>query len=172
MGKTTNTAAKSFAEEGLEDIQQYSEEAETNIDTALGAAPEEEGEMQVVSGVEPIAAYYQLKTPTKPGKSVVKIYEKGVTLKGTYARTLEREVSHKGRKFTSYTFLVRLDDGKIYGLTGGGLGGYRKDGTPRGFMALENGSKVHVTYTGQTEGKDGEMYDNFIVLGNKVKKSI
>jgi hypothetical protein len=164
----TSTKTKSYAEEGLEDIQQYTTEAEENLTDVTANTGSGDDEMRVVSGIEPIAGYYQLKTPKKAGKTPVHIFQKGQTMKGTFEKTLEREVSFKeastGRtkKFISKTYLVRHDDdGKLYGYSCGGLG--------NGFEKLEQTSKVHVTYNGQQEGKDGNLYENFIILGNKRK---
>jgi hypothetical protein len=167
MAKTN--VNKTYAEEGLEDIQQYTAEAEENITSAPETGNTAgEDDMRVVSGVEPIVGYYQLKTPKKIGKTPVHIFQKGQTMKGTFEKTLEREVSFKeastgrSKKFISKTYLVRHDsDGKLYGYSCGGLG--------NGFEKLELGSKVHVTYNGQQEGKDGNLYENFIILGNKRK---
>ena len=162
MSKSTKTnTARSYAEEGLEDIQNVLPQAEELVQVSGGLEAEEE--MQVVGGLEPITAFYQLKTPTKPGKTPVVIFEKGKTLKGTYERKLEREArTRDGRKFTSTTYLIRHDsDGKLYGYSGPGL--------RRGLEALDFGSKVHTTYLGSQEGRDGNFYENFLILGNKKK---
>lgn len=167
------THIKTFAEEGLEDVQKELPEIEDTTVAAPAAATDEwnEDNLQAVSGGEQIAAYYQLKTPTKVGKTAVLIFQKGVSIKGTYLRTISREAkSRDGRRFTSYTFLVKSkEDNKVYGLSGPGLGGTMKDGSFRGFNKLENGSRVSVTYQGQREGKDGVMYENFVILGDKLK---
>jgi hypothetical protein len=157
-----NTARKSYAEQGLEDIQT------DMIDTATLQNPEEpEDEMVNVGGLEPIAGYYQIKAPTKEGKTPVHLFKEEGVINGTYERVWEKDAKSKdGRKFKAYTYIVRFaSDGQLYGLSGPGLS--------KGFQALEPGpkSKVQVTYKGTNEGKDGVTYHNFIIRGNKLKAS-
>src|SRR5271165_5783461 len=166
-----NKTKRSYAEEGLEEIQQEVSELQVVSNDNDG---EEENKMVNVGGLEPLAGYYQVRDP-KPGYEGLPIlkFKEGETLKGTYEKQWARASNtREGRKFTSYTYIVRLSDGKLYGLSGPGLGSINPDKGNRGFQALEPGpnSKVHITYKGQQEGKDGNTYHNFIILGNRVKK--
>ena len=165
MAKNNN--AKSFAEEGLEEVLQEAEAVEASLpDVAapIQSIEEQDAGLEMASGVEPIVGYYQLKTPTKPGKKPVKIFQAGEVLKGSFIRTLERQAKTKDgrRSFTSYTYLVRLDtDGKVWGLGCAGL--------KRGFDKIENG-RVHIRYDGLSKpNKEGQVYENFTILG-KLKK--
>lgn len=166
---TKPNAKRSFAEEGLEQVSEEAPTIEATLpqSSAASATPDEEdGEMVQVGGLEQIAAYYQLRTPTKQGKTPVLIFEKGKTLKGVFERVISRDQKAKnGQKFKSYTYLVRMD-GKLYGFSAPGL--------KRGFEKLEPGPKsdVAVTYIGSSPAKDGgNDYENFTIFGRKLKAS-
>lgn len=165
MTKTNLANKKTFAEEGLEDVMQEASAVEASLPSSPVNLDSDE-DMQQVGGLEPIEAYYQLKPAinAKPGAAPVRVFDKGITLKGIFEKVWEREARTKdGRKFKSYTYIVRFADKKLYGFSAGGL--------RKGFEKLEPGptSKVHVTYSGTNKGKDGTDYANFTVLGNKFK---
>lgn len=159
MSKLKNNTAKSFAEEGLEDIQQYSEEAEANI-PAEASSGEDDGELVQVGGSEPVAFFYRTSAPKKTTKSPFKVITKGETILGRYER------SFTGGKFNNTTYIVRTEDGKLVGLPGAGS-------LNKAMAKLAEGSKVKVTYegmqtikNGQWEGSDAHV---FTVFGSKLK---
>lgn len=158
--------AKSYAEEGLEDIQQYSEEAEGLVAVDGTTNGDDEGELQQIGGVEPVAFFYRTSAPKKATKSPFRVIVKGETIIGRYER------SFTGGKFNNTTFLVRLSEGenagKLIGLPGAGS-------LTKSMSKLAEGSKVKVTYegmrpikNGQWEGTDAHV---FTVFGNKLKNS-
>lgn len=152
---------KSYAEEGLEAVQQETGTAEALINTSSPTGyGEGEEELRQVGGVEPVAYFFRTSAPKKPTKSPFKIIEKGQTIEGTYER------SFISGKFKNPTFIVRLNDGTLVGLPGAGS-------LTKGMNKLAEGSKVKITYNGMETIKGGEWAGNdahsFIVFGNKLK---
>ncbi len=171
MGKQA-TATKSFAEQGLEDVQ-----GEVNNTSVISSIPKEveteEEYLHNVGGLEPVEAFYQTKPPKNPGKTPILLFQEDEVMNGIFERIWEKEMkTAEGRRFTSYTYLVRLNkDKKLYGFSGPGLGRIDAKRGNTGFQALEPGhdSKVQVIYTGSNVGKDGNTYENFIIRGSKPK---
>src|SRR6185312_7399150 len=161
----TSTTTKSYAEEGLEDIQQYSAEAEENVGSTE-TAPTNEDEFFQVGGVEPVEFFYRLNAPKKPTTSPWKILEKGKTITGTYERSFVNKASKFNKGGSRITYLVRGEDGKLFGLPNAGS-------LDKGMAQLAEGSKVKITYQGMAPMKAGEFAGTdahtFIVLGNKRK---
>lgn len=157
MSKVTK-ATKSYAEEGLEAVQQETEAAEQAVSTFDGTEANEE--LKQVGGLERVAFFYRTSAPKKPSKSPYKILEKGTTITGTYER------SFNSGKFKNNTYIIRQDDGQLVGLPGAGS-------LERAMSKLAEGSKVKITYTGMEAIKNGEWAGNdahvFIVFGNKLK---
>lgn len=158
MGKT-NENRKSYAEEGLEDIQSESAAAEGAVGYTE-ASGDEEGEFVQVGGLEPIKFFYRMNAPKKPSKHAYKILEKGATVTGTYERTFNNG------KYKNNTFVIRNNEGELVGLPGTGS-------LTRSMDKLAIGSKVKITYNGVETIKSGEWAGNdahaFTVLGNKLK---
>src|ERR1700678_1680162 len=138
MGTNKTNNAKSYAEEGLEDVSSETTQATTNISNA--AAGNDDDEFQQVGGLEPVAFYYRTSAPKKPGKSAFKIIEKGQTITGTYERAFT------SGKYNNPTYLIRLETGELAGL--GGAGSLTK-----AMERLAEGSKVKITYEGMREIK-------------------
>lgn len=154
-----NNTAKSYAEEGLEDVSSELAQAEANIGEA-SAAPTESDEFVQVGGNEPIAYYLRTSAPKKALKNPYKVIAKGETFTGTYVR------SFTGGKFNNTTYLIRNDKGELVGLPSSGS-------LSKGMSKLAEGSKVKITYNGmqpikggQWEGTDAHL---FTVFGNKLK---
>src|ERR1700731_5031884 len=105
-------AAKTYAEAGLEETNQYSAEAEASIAPANGNTNQEQGEFVQVAGTEPVAYYFRHTAPKKTPKNPFKILEKGQTLQGVYVR------SYSTGKFNNPTHLVRLSTGELVGVPG------------------------------------------------------
>jgi hypothetical protein len=158
MGKNQTAVRKSYAEEGLEDVQNEFNAAETALQETNNGTNEEE--FVQVGGLEPVAFYYRTSAPKKPTKSAFKIINKGQTINGTYERAF------KGGKFNNTTYLIR-ENGQLVGLPGAA-------GLSRAMDKLEIGSKVQITYNGMEEIKSGEWAGRdahtFIVRGNKLKQ--
>ena len=157
----SKTAVKTYAEQGLEEIQDETAAAEAFVNVAT-ATTDDEGEFQQVGGLEPVAYFFRFNAPKKPQKSPFKILEKGQTIVGTYER------SFTGGKFKNSTYLIRLENGELIGLPS-------CTAITRAMSKLAETSKVKITYTGAEVIKGGEWAGNeahaFIVLGNKVKQS-
>lgn len=156
-----NTQARSFAEEGLEEIQQETAAAEAAVPEAANAtAGGEEEDLVQVGGLEPIAFFYRTTAPKKTPKQPFKILEKGQVIAGTYERHFVTG------KFKNPTYVIRLTDGTLVGLPGAG-------GLNRAMKKLAEGSKVKITYEGMSTIKGGEWEGNdahnFTVFGNKLK---
>lgn len=152
---------KSFAEQGLEEVQAGAAEAEQFVDASDASGDNNsEDDFQQVGGLEPVAFYYRTSAPKKGNKSPFKIIEAGQTITGTY------EKSFTGGKFDNTTFLIRTEAGELAGLPS-------CSSITRAFDKLVQGSKVKVTYNGmqtikggQWEGQDAHDYT---VFGNKLK---
>lgn len=155
MSKTN----KSYAEQGLEDVQAGAAAAEEFVNASANTGTSEE-DFQQVGGLEPVKFFYRFNAPKKATKSPFQIIEKGQTITGTYERNFI------GGKFKNPTFLVRLDNGDLIGLPG-------CTAITRAMAKLAEGSKVKITYTGVDTIKGGEWEGNdaysFIVLGNKLR---
>lgn len=158
--KGNNTAKKSYAEEGLEGVQEVAAEAEAMA--AISTEPsQDDGEFQQVGGLEPVAFFYRTSAPKKPTKSPFKILEKGQTIEGVYER------SFTTGKYKNPTYLIRVaSTGELVGLPGAGSLSNAMD-------KLVEGSKVKITYGGMTTIKGGEWEGNeahnYTVFGNKLK---
>jgi hypothetical protein len=161
MSKATNTATtRTFAEEGLEEVQQEAANAPTETPTTYNNTSGESDEFVQVGGLEPVAFFYRTNAPKKPTKSPFKVIEKGQTIIGTYER------SFISGKFGNPTFLVRLSDKTLVGLPGAGS-------LTKAMSKLAEGSKVKIVYngmqpikSGQWEGSDAHL---FTVFGSKLK---
>lgn len=150
---------RSYAEQGLDDIQAETEAAEAALQTVNNDGEEE---LVQVGGQEPIAFFYRTSAPKKGSKSTApfKVLEKGQTISGTYER------SFVSGKFKNATYVIRNTEGQLVGLPGTG-------GLNRAMGKLAEGSKVKITYQGMETIKGGEWAGNdahaFVVLGNKLK---
>lgn len=153
---------KSYAEEGLEAVQQETGTAEALINTSspTGYGEGEEGELQQVGGLEPVAFFFRTSAPKKTPKSPFKVLESGQVIEGTFER------SFISGKYQNPTYIIRLTDGTLAGLASTGS-------LKKGMSKLAEGSKVKIVYngmqvikSGQWEGSDAH---NFIVYGNKLK---
>lgn len=155
----SKTNTKTFAEAGLEEVNELAAAAEADL-KVVDTTTDDEDEFQQVGGLEPVAAFFRLNAPKKQPKHPYKIFEKGQTITGTYERSFE------AGKFKNKTYLVRFDDGKLYGMPS-------CTAITRAFEKLQETSKVKVTYVGMETIKGGEWAGNdahtFIVLGNKLK---
>lgn len=157
MAKNNN---KSYAEQGLEEVQEASNQAEQYVnasDTGNGGSEE----FVQVGGLEPVAYFYRTSAPKKPTNSPFKILEKGQTIIGKYER------SFVSGKFSNPTFLIRLDSTKeLVGLPGAGS-------LTKAMYKLAEGSKVKITYQGMAPIKGGEWEGtdahSFIVMGTILK---
>src|ERR1700722_12189544 len=157
MTKANNK--KSFAEEGLEAVEQETSAAELAVENTLTAVPSDgEDELVQVGGLEPVEFFYRTSAPKKPQKSPFKVIEKGEVITGTYERSF---ISGKLQK---QTYLVRTANGKLIGLPSAGS-------LDKAMAKLAEGSKVKITYDGmrpitggQWEGTDAHI---FTVFGNK-----
>jgi hypothetical protein len=150
--------AKSFAEEGLEEIM--NENVET---TPPSANIQDEGEWEQVGGLEPIMAYYQDRPYTGANKdrNIVQFF-KGLSVTGTLENTIERKMQTKeGRSFSAFSYLVRSEDtGKLVSLSSFSLDKVIKD--------LKQGDRAAITCTGyNTSQKTGKEYPNFLVFRAK-----
>lgn len=166
VDNTTTNQARSFAEEGLEEIREESAAAEAAVPeasnaTATSPADEEEDLVQV-GGLEPVAFFYRT-TPPKPGKEPkqpYKVLSKGDTIEGTYER------SFTAGKFDNKTYIVRQKDGQLVGLPGTGS-------LSKSIEKLQEGSRVKIVYEGMSEIKAGKWKGsdahNFTVFGSKLK---
>lgn len=158
------TTAPSFAEEGLEDIQSFAEEAEQYVPIDSNADTGSEDEFVQVGGNEPISFFFRFTAPKKPTKSEFKILEKGTTLEGVYER------SFTGGKFNNTTYIVRLSSGehtgKLVGLPSAGQ-------LSKAMAKVAEGSDVRITYTGVSEIKNGKWAGSdshtFVTLARKRK---
>jgi hypothetical protein len=152
---------KSFAEEGLEEIQKEVSEAPQELVAVDYNAAEEVGEMRQVGGLEPVAFFYRTSAPKKATNTPFEILEKGTTITGIYER------SFVSGKFSNPTYLLRLENGRLAGLAGSGS-------LNHAMGRLLEGSKVKITYNGMSPAKSGQWAGsdchNFTVLGNKLKK--
>ena len=160
MSKKSN-AAKSFAAEGLEAVQNEIAQAEAELQ-AVAEGVEPEGELVEVGGLEPVSFFYRYSAP-KPGKTpkqAWKILEPNTTIEGVYER------SFTTGKYKNPTFLIRTNAGELVGLPGAGTLNKRME-------KLAEGSKVRITYTGMKTIEKGEWAGNdshqFNVLGNKFR---
>jgi len=157
MGNKTNTN-KSFAEAGLEEVNNEAITAEAAIN--VSDASNGDDEFVQVGGLEPVAYFYRTSAPKKPTKSPFKVIEKGQTIIGTYER------SFVSGKFKNNTYLVRLEDGTLVGLPGAGS-------LTKAMGKLAEGSKVKITYDGMQTIKGGEWEGqdahSFTVFGSKLK---
>lgn len=158
MSKNKNT---SYAEEGLEAVNADAAAAEAAIAPAQAdAAAEDNGELQQVNGLEPIAFYYRTSAPKKPTKAPFKILEKGSTIEGVY------EKAFVSGKFKNPTYIIRNTEGVRVGISGAGS-------LRRAMDKLAEGSKVKITYGGMSTIKNGEWAGsdahNFLVFGSKFK---
>jgi hypothetical protein len=161
---TKNNTAKSYAEEGLEQVAHEQAQAEANVgsnDNNTNGGKEEE-EFQQVGGLEPIAFYYRTSAPKKAPKQPYKVLEKGQTITGTYER------SFKTGKFKNATYVIRLEDGSLSGISGTGS-------LTKAMDKLAEGSRVKITYDGmrpiaggEWEGTDAHV---FTVFGNKLRQA-
>ena len=153
--------AKSYAEEGLEEVSSESSQAEVNVGTTNKEPSGEEGEFQQVGGLEPVAFYYRTSAPKKPTKSAYRIIENGQTITGTYERQFT------SGKYGNPTYLIRLDSGELSGLSGTGS-------LNKAMERLAEGSKVKITYNGMKTIAGGKWEGNdahtFTVLGNKLRQ--
>lgn len=156
----TNTK-KSFAEEGLEAVQEVTTEAEANV-AVTADNTSDDGELQQVGGLEPVAYFYRFSAP-KPGKAPkqpFKILEKGTTIEGRYER------SFVSGKFKNPTYLIRLTTGELVGVPSSGR--FNKS-----FSKIAEGSKVKITYNGMGTIKQGEWEGSdahdFTVFASKLK---
>lgn len=156
MSKNT---AKSFAEEGLEDVQEESVAAEASLKPVEDTA---DGELVEVGGYEPVEFFYRFSAPKKAGGAPYKILEKGQTITGKYDRSFTTD----GKFGKKSTYLIRIDTGKLVGLPG--VGSLAKK-----MESLAEGSLVKITYNGMEAIKGGqwagEEAHTFTVLGNKFK---
>ena len=154
----SKTNAKTYAEQGLEDVNNETAAAEANIAIS---SEDSSDEFFQVGGLEPVKYYYRTSAPKKPTKSPFKILEKGQTITGTYTR------SFTSGKFKNATYLVRLDNGDLIGLPGAGS-------LTKAMSKLAEGSKVKITYQGTQEIKGGEWKGQdahvFTVFGSKLKQ--
>jgi hypothetical protein len=148
---------KSYAEQGLEDVQSEAAMIEVPADAA---AANDDGEFQQVGGLEPVAYFYRFTAPKKTPKNPFKILEPGQTIVGVYERFFT------SGKFENNTYLIRLPSGELVGIPGAGS-------LAKAMNKLAFGSKVKITYRGMSEIKGGEWAGtnahNFTVLGNKLK---
>jgi hypothetical protein len=154
MGKPN----RSYAEEGLEEINETNGAAEANISsTATGGTDDE---FQQVGGLEPVSYFYRTSAPKTKPKHPYKILEKGQTITGVYERNFITG------KFKNPTYLIRLTDGTLIGLPGAGS-------LKRAMDKLSEGSKVKIQYDGMATIKGGEWAGNnahnFTVFGSKLK---
>ena len=158
----SNTKTKrTFAEEGLEAVQEESVAAEETL-TAVSGDDTGEEEFVQVGGLEPVTFFYRTSAPKagKTPKQPFKILEKGQTIIGVYER------SFIAGKFKNPTFLIRLNTGELVGLPGAGK-------LTKAMDKLQEGSKVKITYGGmevikggEWEGSDSHVYT---VFGSKLK---
>lgn len=159
MPKATNTKTRSYAEEGLEEIQSDTAAAEAAVASNTNNNSDD-GELIQVGGLEPVAYFYRTSAPKKPTKSPFKVIEKGEVITGTYER------SFTSGKFKNPTYIVRLADGSLIGLPSSGS-------LQKAMSKLAEGSKVKITYEGMKPIKGGEWEGTdahvFIVFGNKLK---
>ena len=151
--------ARSFAEEGLEGVQNENNEAEALVPVS-GEAPAESEDLQQVGGLEPIAFFYRFSAPKKEPKNPYKVFGKGEVVTGRYER------SFVSGKFNNPTYIIRLADNSLVGLPGTGS-------LKRSMDKLAEGSKVQITYQGMGTIKGGQWAGsdahNFIVFGSKLK---
>jgi hypothetical protein len=148
-------AAKSFAEEGLEQITEDTAQAESMVPVNAAPVAEDDGELVQIGGLEPVAYFCQFKPP-KPGKTPkqpIRVLVKGDVIEGR----LER--SFITGKFKNPTYLIRLTTGELVGFPS--VGG--KD-SPRSFRSLMDkvaeGSKVKIIYEGMSPMKSGQYEGN------------
>lgn len=157
MTKKSNEAIKSFAEEGLEGVQEIAVEAEALV--AVDSGNDEE-ELVQVGGLEPLAYFFRFNAPKKPTKHAFKILESGTVITGIYER------SFTVGKFKNPTYVIRLNTGELVGLPSTGR-------LKKSMDKLAEGSKVKITYSGMSPIKGGEYEGtdahNFTVFGNKLK---
>lgn len=156
----TNTA-KSYAEQGLEEVQQETVAAEGVVESSNLTSTDSE-DYQQVGGFEPVAFFYRTSAPKKTPKSPYKILEKDQTILGTYERSFE------SGKFKNNTYIIRLNDNTLVGLPGTGS-------LTKAMNKLGTGSKVKITYNGMEAIKGGEWAGqdahSFTVFGNKLKQA-
>jgi hypothetical protein len=148
-------AKKSYAEEGLEEVQQEA----TTIAVSTENTPSDDT-FHVVSGVEPVEFFYRTSAPKKPTKSPFKILEKGQVIEGVY------EKSFTAGKFNNPTFLIRLANGNLIGLPSAGS-------LTKAMNRVAEGAKVKITYEGMATIKGGQWAGsdahNYSVLASKLK---
>ena len=161
MSKTNTN--KTFAEQGLEEVQAIATTPEEYINTSSPTGYGEEDEpMTQVGGLEPVAFFYRTSAPKKPTKSPYKVLEVGQTILGRYER------SFISGKFKNPTYLVRNEEGQLIGLPGAGS-------LHKAMAKLAEGSKVKITYNGMQPIKGGEWEGTeahlFTVFGSKLKNS-
>ena len=159
---TSINKGKSFAEEGLEDVLAEASQAEASIpagEQAAQGADDGEGELQQVSGREPIALYYRTSVPKKAPKTPYKVLAKGDTLLGRYEKKFVNE------KYGQTTYIIRTENGLV--------GINAPSSLKRGMEKLAEGSKVKIIYEGMGTMKSGAFAGrdahNFTVFGNKFK---
>lgn len=172
----TTTVTKTFAEEGLEEIQENSNEAETNLTDVIAQVGE--GEWEDLSALEPVAFYYRTTTPRKVTSSSkpFKILESGQSFTGVYTH------KHVGGKYNSPTYFIRLTEGDNVGKLVG-ISGYYKGGDPTkpsGSLAKQMEKReagtveVNVLFSGMREMKGGDFEGTeaatFIVRSRPLKK--
>lgn len=165
-------ANRSYAEEGLEDLQ-----AESN-DNNLNVAPAASGEEEWVQtgGLKKIDRFYRFTEPKRnaKGQKVDKkgnvlanqgndvVMQEGDELIGTY------ESSFISGTYKKPTFLIREANGTLSGI--GGAGALEKE-----MLKHTYGTRVKIVYNGKAVIKDGPFKGNeahtFLVFASRPKSA-
>lgn len=164
MEDPKNNTARSFAEEGLEAVNEEAPAAEAALPasgTPVGA--DEEEELVQVGGLEPVEFFYRFNAPKKTPKNPYKVLTTGETIEGTFVRTFV------SGKFKNGTHLIRLKEtGKLVGFPGSGS-------IDKAMSKVAEGARIKIRYDGMSEIKQGQWKGsnahNATVLASKLKPS-
>lgn len=156
MSKTA-VKTKTFAEEGLEEIQSEATAIEANLPEVTVVEEDEFADESTLSQVGenfPVEVFYHFKTPKKAPKSAFYVMQAGDVVVGKYLR------SFISGKFKNPTFVIKLKDtGMIIGYPSAGKLESKNSFTSRMSRVVE-GATVKIIYKGMSEIKGGEWKGN------------
>lgn len=157
-----NQGKRSFAQEGLDGVNEELEQAEATVEANAFTEPDE---WQEVSEFDPLDFFYRFNPP-KPGKPAPKqpyqILSPGTVIKGTYER------SFTAGKHNNPTHIVLTAEGKRVGIPGATRFNTR-------MAKVTEGTPIKITYGGmKTIAKGahkGTDAHEFLVQTPKVQKA-
>lgn len=158
----SNAAKKTFAEEGLEEVNETLAQAEAAItDNIEDDKNFDFDSLEQAGGMEPVAFYYRF-SPPKPNsksKSAFEILAPGDVIKGRYVKGFTNGKKNANGE-DQITHLVRLIDGRLAGLPSSG--GLSKD------LSGVLPGRIKIEYKGMSPAKGGKWKGtdchNFLVF--------